>query len=379
MDEEEDEEEEGEERKPQERDPEETTPKSETDGEEEGSENKPQQRDEEEEGEERKAQSSGGGNTTTTPSPDAADKLGQLEFTHHIYEEYQPNFPRESKPPIILQTIPQYSVANYFSLSKHQHPLVQTHHHQSHHHDLHRHPFTSPHHGRGGLGLVDATRSHHFSHHRAASPIHLEDNHKLFYGDIPAIHTSSVGSAAAVAAAAAPYVPPPTRHISNDRAPKGLFLDSDSAPPLYLPTSGIDDYDHNQHGSNTPPLLFPVPQPQTIIYEQSPRHAENQPAVPPHPLLKYHLIRHSYPARDSEVEKEYFVDVPAFMPGPPYLPKALPSRKAPTIRRPPSPKRNRQGRLGLNGSGVVPGRRRKRPRTHGGNTGLGHFVEKLIG
>ena len=51
-------------------------------------------------------------------------QLGKLEFTHHIYEEYQPIFPRESKPPIILQSIPQYSVANYFTINK-QHPYPQ--------------------------------------------------------------------------------------------------------------------------------------------------------------------------------------------------------------------------------------------------------------
>ena len=44
--------------------------------------------------------------------------LGKLEFTHHIYEEYQPILPRESKPPIILQSVPYYSVSNFFTLNK---------------------------------------------------------------------------------------------------------------------------------------------------------------------------------------------------------------------------------------------------------------------
>jgi len=47
------------------------------------------------------------------------DPLGRLEFTHHIYEEYQPVYPKESKPPIILHSVPHYSVANYFTLNKH--------------------------------------------------------------------------------------------------------------------------------------------------------------------------------------------------------------------------------------------------------------------
>ncbi len=42
--------------------------------------------------------------------------LGKLEFTHHIYEEYQPILPRESKPPIIVQSVPYYSVSNFFYL-----------------------------------------------------------------------------------------------------------------------------------------------------------------------------------------------------------------------------------------------------------------------
>ena len=45
-------------------------------------------------------------NTTTTTTTERA----QLEFTHHLYEEYLPTLPRESKPPIIIQTVPHYQV-----------------------------------------------------------------------------------------------------------------------------------------------------------------------------------------------------------------------------------------------------------------------------
>ena len=44
--------------------------------------------------------------TTTTTTTERA----QLEFTHHVYEEYMPTLPRESKPPIIIQTVPHYQV-----------------------------------------------------------------------------------------------------------------------------------------------------------------------------------------------------------------------------------------------------------------------------
>ena len=45
-------------------------------------------------------------NTTMTTTTERA----QLEFTHHLYEEYLPTLPRESKPPIIIQTVPHYQV-----------------------------------------------------------------------------------------------------------------------------------------------------------------------------------------------------------------------------------------------------------------------------
>ena len=46
-------------------------------------------------------------NTTTTTT---TTERAQLEFTHHVYEEYLPSLPRESKPPIIIQTVPHYQV-----------------------------------------------------------------------------------------------------------------------------------------------------------------------------------------------------------------------------------------------------------------------------
>ena len=46
-------------------------------------------------------------NTTTTTT---TTERAQLEFTHHLYEEYLPTLPRESKPPIIIQTVPHYQV-----------------------------------------------------------------------------------------------------------------------------------------------------------------------------------------------------------------------------------------------------------------------------
>lgn len=56
--------------------------------------------------------------------------LSQLEFTHHIYEEYMPALPSESKPPIIIQTVPHYEISNYYSLSKHSHDGAGPHPHE---------------------------------------------------------------------------------------------------------------------------------------------------------------------------------------------------------------------------------------------------------
>ncbi len=104
-------------------------------------------------------------------------QTGQLEFTHHIYEEYQPTVPVESKPPIILQTIPHYSVANYFSLSKHHHPNLPppplpppsprpVHHHHRHH--------TSHHvtHNVGGGPIPTHPHPGHHAHHQHTSVSH---------------------------------------------------------------------------------------------------------------------------------------------------------------------------------------------------------------
>ena len=46
-----------------------------------------------------------------------------------------------------------------------------------------------------------------------------------------------------------------------------------------------------------------------------PSPSDWRPPDPPQPLLKYHLIRHSYPATEEEADYE----IPAFLPGPPYL------------------------------------------------------------
>ena len=59
-------------------------------------------------------------NVTSEEEP--VEMGGQLEFTHHIYEEYLPSLPRESKPPIILHTVPHYQISNFYSLSRHHHP-----------------------------------------------------------------------------------------------------------------------------------------------------------------------------------------------------------------------------------------------------------------
>ena len=49
------------------------------------------------------------GDSTTNATKDTTERA-QLEFTHHLYEEYLPTLPRESKPPIIIQTVPHYQV-----------------------------------------------------------------------------------------------------------------------------------------------------------------------------------------------------------------------------------------------------------------------------
>ncbi len=295
--------------------------------------------------------------TTTTPRPNR----GQLEFTHHVYEEYMPSFPRESKPPIILQTIPQYSVSNFFSLSKHHHPLL---HHQSVRPipfprrpeprpiplsaqlPLERpHPFpqshppspTPPRHFNFNPGLPPKLPSASIP----AGPNPTPDG-SLFYGDIPIIFADSSKSEQSHQHQQ-PHspIPPPTRHISNAyRSPSATPVPGGS-----FGVGSISPYAHHEpgdYGSSASGFLGfdagNVPQPHTVILEQEERPRSPQQQPPPQPLLKYHLIRHSYPAKDDE---EYFADIPAFMPGPPYLPKALPSKKAPMIvQRPP----NRQGK-----------------------------------
>ena len=52
-------------------------------------------------------QDNGSANATVAA---ATTERAQLEFTHHLYEEYLPSLPRESKPPIIIQTVPHYQV-----------------------------------------------------------------------------------------------------------------------------------------------------------------------------------------------------------------------------------------------------------------------------
>ena len=59
-----------------------------------------------------------------------------------------------------------------------------------------------------------------------------------------------------------------------------------------------------------------------------PSPSDWRPPDPPQPLLKYHLIRHSYPATEEEAEYE----IPAFLPGPPYLQQQQSRRLAPKIR-----------------------------------------------
>ena len=103
------------------------------------------------------------------------------------------------------------------------------------------------------------------------------------------------------------------------------------APPAALPAavSPLSPPAHNPLG-----ILSSLPLPQTIIHKVSNatmmkglkfNHCETpmqpspledwRPPDPPQPLLKYHLIRHSYPATEEEAEYE----IPAFLPGPPYL------------------------------------------------------------
>ncbi|XP_059083979.1 uncharacterized protein LOC131881208 isoform X2 [Tigriopus californicus] len=287
---------------------------------------------------------------------------GQLEFTHHIYEEYQPQFQAETKAPIILQTIPQYSISNYYSLSRHQHPTslaltpFSNHAHSSsssipfppqsptpispHSHHHHRHFSHSQH-------SFDSFDPHTIQNHVAGhhSSFGLEgqrhSNPTLFYEDIHPTSGLSPGSGTG------PSAPPPMTHIANGRHhykqhryPKHLFDNPDEAPPLYVSSSAgskplADTYNFNPNHHHS------LPQAQTVIYQDPPRHNTPAPA-PPQPLLKYHLIRQSYPA--SGENKDYFAEIPAFLPGPPYLPQALPSRKTPVIQRP-HRKRNRQGKL----------------------------------
>lgn len=94
--------------------------------------------------------------------------------------------------------------------------------------------------------------------------------------------------------------------VSSVESPRNVPL----SPPAQLP--------HQYDLADTLKGLQP---PQTIVYEQSPAGPEVLP--PAQPLLKYHLIRHSFPAKGDE---EYFENIPAFLPGPPYLSKGLPNK-----------------------------------------------------
>merc|ERR1719322_1428270 len=95
------------------------------------------------------------------------------------------------------------------------------------------------------------------------------------------------------------------------------------APPAALPAavSPLSPPAHNPLN-----ILSSLPLPQTIIHKPSP--SDWRPPDPPQPLLKYHLIRHSYPATEEEAEYE----IPAFLPGPPYLQQQQSRPLAPKIR-----------------------------------------------
>lgn len=319
---------------------------------------------------------------------------GQLEFTHHIYEEYQPQLQAETKAPIILQTIPQYSISNYYSLSKHQHPTslaVSPFSHHSHSsspspssplpqppqppssHPHQHHHFSHSHHSFDPLN--PAVTANHFSGHHTSfgrDGLRPPFNPTLFYEDIHP--TSGFGATSGTG----PSAPPPMTHIANGkhhfrqhRYPTHLFDNTEETPPLYVSSSAgtrplPDHFTFNPSHHNS------LPHSQTIIYQDRPR--ENNPIPnPPQPLLKYHLIRQSYPATGES--KDYFAEIPAFLPGPPYLPKALPSRKAPVIQRP-HRKRNRKGKLMALKGKKLQGKNKK-PKKKA--TGIGSLVRKLLG
>ena len=304
---------------------------------------------------------------------------GQLEFTHHIYEEYLPILPERSKSPIILQSIPQYSVANYFSLNRHQHPFL------SHHPpQLPPTPPSSPyrpyhyqqHQQRGSPSASsDISLLHHYQQERKPykpkNPLFYEDmRHKLLktspHYSYKSPHTREISSLRPSFESDATIhnpilfsniIPPSEGHL-NQQPPIPLHQDGQS----FFPNVNLEA---SNHANLLSPLLNPnVPQPQTVILNQN-RPLRDYP--PAQPVLKYHLIRHSFPA---EGKKEYFADIPAFLPGPPYVEKALPSRRKPTILRRP----NRSGYL--HGQ---KGKKNTQKKKKGRGNHLGKIVKRLIG
>ena len=294
--------------------------------------------------------------------PNLLDEIRELKPSH-LFDEGSTRFRHHGD---------QYFHDSHTGSRHHGHHSHHGHGHHSHHGHGHH-----SHHGHGH-------HSHHGNRHEASTSGTRGERNPIFYDDVP-VFTSNRDARDARSFGSFTGSRNQLNHdsaiqiiSSSDHDPhlfprsQGAFISSSSGssplvPPNNLNINGLLPAAIRPQDANS------LQQPQTIIYEQN---NDPKPLPPPQPVLKYHLIRQSFPAKADE---DYFAEIPAYMPGPPYLQKPLPSRKAPVIARPqplnrpqqgPSSKRNRQGK-------ILPGKGRKKSRKN--ESKLSRIVKKLIG
>lgn len=170
--------------------------------------------DYDEKDEEKAAPNAGKNDTIAMKNDTNPDDSQRYELTYHIYEEYVPEGPtkRSEVPPIIVQTIPQYSVSNFYGLNKQDFSHLDQHH--FHIPQASPPPISTSSYPRF-LKTFDNFR---YQNHALAPPVyvgHSQHHHhhedlppRLYYGDILSPKPS--------------YdehhypIPPPTTHIIND-------------------------------------------------------------------------------------------------------------------------------------------------------------------
>jgi hypothetical protein len=257
-------------------------------------------------------------------SSEEAMPLGKLEFTHHIYEEYQPIFPRESKPPIILQSVPHYSVANFFTVNKqqqqqpHPSPQLAATSQEGNHHDVFHHQQVS-------LDLINENESNvkYFEISPENKILFLtlsdqvRDTHDGFGGGFfrpPALLPPHQGGGSLPRHSQFNFgqSSDPSQRVyygdfGSNRNP--AYQTQDPQPnPSYNgdPHLSAQYQQHQASDYQLSPAYYPLPQysptnqghgyqsPQAIVYE--PKEDPYSPFPVAQPLLKYHLIHQSYPS-----------------------------------------------------------------------------------